>query len=105
MICGRRGGSSFIDVLRPPSDEEVNCPDGTAPCSTFTSKENTVCYPTADHVASCPITEMFVADANFNDTAYTILTFREDDFDQRHLVYSKNLSDNLPLTTFKLDGK
>jgi len=56
QICGRRGGKNFIEVQRP--DVSGHCPNGTSPCSTKTTPENTVCYPLEDHESSCPITQI-----------------------------------------------
>ena len=43
MICGRRGGTPFINATRPDPVSKL-CPIGTSPCSNFTSADNTICY-------------------------------------------------------------
>ena len=59
-ICGRRGGSSFADALRPNSDGQ--CPPKTVPCSKHTSPENTICVEQDESergiLDNCPITEI-----------------------------------------------
>ena len=53
-VCGTRSGTPFKDVTR--LNESGKCPDGTKPCSTKTSPENTLCYPSDELSSSCPIT-------------------------------------------------
>lgn len=58
---------------------------------------------------NCPITEIFVANANLNDTIkndarYTVLTYDEKDFERRYLVYSKE-TNNLPLSTLTINSR
>ena len=48
IICGEIGGDTFEKVRRPDSETEL-CPDGTSPCSRFTSVKSTVCYPEELH--------------------------------------------------------
>ena len=60
-ICGKRGGRSFIDALRP-TDDNV-CPEMTLPCSDITQPENTICVSLEDKDAGlCPITEIMIMD-------------------------------------------
>ena len=107
VICGTRGGKSFEQVDRPDL-ESNSCPEGTTKCSNLTSAENSVCYPVEQHETHCPITYMKIVDAatgdsfNSNDS-YVVLDFQEDDPLQRYLVYSKNQTNNLPLTTAMID--
>ena len=44
MICGTRGGVNFMNLQRRDIETE-KCPEGTSPCSTATSPDNTACYP------------------------------------------------------------
>ena len=44
IICGKRDGLPFTDVLRPDFRTGI-CPNETTPCSNRTSINNTVCYP------------------------------------------------------------
>lgn len=53
-VCGTRGGDPWISVTRPDL-ETKECPKGTEPCSKKTSVEDTVCYPSKEHAAKCPI--------------------------------------------------
>lgn len=63
-VCGIRGGDPWKDVVRP-NLETGKCPEKTEPCTNVTNKENTVCYPKAQHKAKCPLTDMqFVTDAD-----------------------------------------
>jgi len=65
----------------------------------MSSPESQVCYPEAEHAASCPITEIkFVTKAQAEttyspETDWTVIDFN----DQYSLVYSKQ-SDSLPVT-------
>lgn len=84
------------------------CPPNTAPCSAKTSPENTVCYGGGQESPYCPITEIFTAsfdegEALKNNQDYTVLDYLTDT-DEAHyfLVFSKNATDNLPLTKMKL---
>jgi len=77
------------------------------PCSTATSKENTVCInKTRDKTKECPITYMkFVtiseAATMDDDPDYKIYTVD----DEHSFVTSKFKGDNLPLTSFKVEKK
>jgi hypothetical protein len=56
ILCGKRGGSPFLNANRPDF-ETGKCPNATAPCSNFTSTENTICYDVSkDRNSECPIT-------------------------------------------------
>ena len=44
IICGKRAGFPFTDVLRPDLGTGL-CPNNTAPCSNATNLYNTICYP------------------------------------------------------------
>ena len=94
---------NFLDVQRPDIDSK-QCPEGTSPCSTATRGDNRVCYPEADHAESCPITELRIVDyatgeSLKNDSNYVVQEYRASEY----LVYSKNVADNLPLTSLILD--
>lgn len=107
-ICGTRGGDPFITVMRPDL-ETGECPQGTTPCSEATSADNTVCYPPASHETLCPITDIFIADGEYgeslkNNTSYTVIDYHDDEFsNKRFMVYSKNLTDNLPIMRTAID--
>lgn len=63
QICGKRGGDSYSDVVRP--DINNKCPNNTVACSNKTSAQNTICYPQIDLEAKCPVTSLkFVAKEN-----------------------------------------
>ena len=102
-ICGRRGGQSFLNTVRPNKDGV--CPDKTIPCSNNTSPENTICVEpgvTEDGISSdCPITEIKFVSSNEADQLdpafYKVL-----DFNQRKLVYSKDRIDGLPIQATQL---
>ena len=40
-ICGKRGGSSFLEAQRPKKDGQ--CPNNMTACSNSTSLDNTIC--------------------------------------------------------------
>ena len=106
-ICGTRGGDPFITVMRPNKSTE-ECPQGTTPCSEVTSADNTVCYPPEKQEALCPITSIFIANSDYgeslkNNTSYTVVDYRKDEFSKRFIVYSKNLTDNLPIMRTAID--
>ena len=100
-FCGKRGGKSFIDVTRPDLETKL-CPEGTKPCSSKTTIDNTVCYPEADIDSSCPITDFkFVASSEkktYSDRGYTTIELSGGPKDQNLFVYSKTATDNLPIT-------
>ena len=61
-VCGKRGGLSFKEVVRP-DPKTLQCPNGTEPCSNGTDAHSTVCYPPDQHNTSCPINDMVFANA------------------------------------------
>ena len=55
-------------MTRPDWDTKM-CPEGTDPCSTLTSLDNTLCYPKSEHDEVCPITDVhFEAGVHFSNT-------------------------------------
>ena len=83
--------------MRPNLQNE--CPSGTSACSQNTSPENTVCYPLEEHADACPITEIKFVQNSELDTiqdSFTQVTFNS----EKTLVYSKNIADALPLSSF-----
>ena len=61
-ICGKRGGKPFKEALRPTLIDRA-CPEGTTPCSSATTIENTICISREDKDAGlCPITEIKLMD-------------------------------------------
>ena len=82
-ICRTRGGKEFEQVTRP-DQESGECPEGTSPCSTITSIENTVCYPQDQHATQCPITFMEIVDeatgdAKKSDENFAVVDYRTRD--------------------------
>ena len=67
-ICGQRGGKSFVDAIRPDSNQKTisnngDCPSTTVPCSSATSPDNTICVTQEDKDSGlCPITEVKLMD-------------------------------------------
>lgn len=98
MVCGKTGGTPFQNVTRPNVDGV--CPNSYEACSTVTSAENTVCYPSNVISTSCPITDIQIVD-NLNlsdlDASYSSVAFN----DTASIAYSKK-TDNLPLTSFSI---
>ena len=61
IICGKRGGNSFISASRPGSDGI--CSEDLIPCSNSTSPENTICVSIDDQIdGKCPITYIKLVD-------------------------------------------
>lgn len=55
MICGKRGGKSFLNATRP--NRRNQCPAGSLPCSNYTDAQHTVCYSqSSPRNSNCPIT-------------------------------------------------
>ena len=81
-ICGKRGGQSFLNTVRPNSNGV--CPGKTIPCSRFTSPENTICVEpsVAENgiLSDCPITEIKLVDPDeaeqLDPAYYKILDFK-----------------------------
>jgi len=59
-FCGLRGGLPFMNVTRV-DPKTMLCPNGTEPCSNYTSVENTICYPPDQHNSSCPLTDILIS--------------------------------------------
>lgn len=102
-ICGRRGGLPFANVTRP--DASNNCPSGTVPCSTVTTAENTVCYPSSEVPQNCPVTELKAVKST-ESASDTYLDYGKAAIAGTNyvLVFGKN-ADSLPLTTFDVEYK
>ena len=87
-ICGERDGDSFYLQTRPSLSG--SCPDGTEPCSSSTSAENTVCYPKSELQSSCPITFMDIV-SPLKEIEYKMGSYDMLGIDSDHtLVYSKS---------------
>ena len=68
IICGKKGGPSFLNATRPNFDSKV-CPPNTLPCSNSTSLENTLCYDqTQPRDSVCPITKFEFYSSGLNST-------------------------------------
>lgn len=62
-ICGKRGGVSFLNAVRPissaPKNGKISCPDGFEPCDPKGNPEFTICRPVAVNGTDfCPITNV-----------------------------------------------
>jgi len=68
VICAKRGGLPFKDIVRAkhnPESDEVQCPKGFEPCSFETNSEDTVCYDPNDKEYICPINSFeFIQDSS-----------------------------------------
>ena len=109
-FCGKRGGQSFMNAIRPlPTGKTgtaaYECPKDTVKCSPKTSNSNTICIAT-NKKADCPITfAKFIKTSEkskYSDTA----KYKVHKVDSEHeFVTSKVEGDNLPLTSFKVEKK
>ena len=67
-ICGKRGGKSFADSVRPDPTTK-RCPSGYFQCSNSTSAANTICTKNRN---DCPVTFLrFMTDRDYNRTGST----------------------------------
>ena len=74
------------------------------PCSIFTSKENTVCYPQAELASKCPITFIdVVGEAEAKDASkrgeVDMIKLSND----MAIIFSKK-KDSLPITSVKVEN-
>ena len=102
-ICGTRSGTPFVDAIRV--DESGKCPDGTKPCSSNTSLQNTICYPPEDLDSSCPITDIDIIEMSGAETKKKSRNNGDNviQLDSSHAItYSKD-RDSLPITTIIVD--
>jgi hypothetical protein len=86
-LCGKRGGSPFVDSERPISSTNgtLQCNQGYLPCDPKGNPEFTVCYKQGELLANvCPITS---------------IQFQGNDISK--FTTSKN-GTNLPIVTFKI---
>ena len=97
-ICGKQGGQPFQKVVRPNTIGE--CPEGTTPCNPNSSAESTVCYPAASHDSSCPITDLLFID---KDKLEDYPDYDSEEFNPTTLIVWSKETDNLPVTTIRLD--
>lgn len=86
-ICGKRGGSTFIEMQRP-IDMEGNCPDGFSPCNPKALPDQRVCVETGQQ---CPINDIKFVQALSNDSDYEYLRAGE-----RWIAYSRK-APSLPM--------
>ena len=97
-ICGKRGFQAFKDATRP--DSQNNCPNGTSPCSSKTTAENTIC--TAD-VSQCPITDVkFILDSERRSYASQNYSISALAINDRYLATSTSATNNLPIQSTKI---
>jgi len=94
IVCGQKGGLPYQNITRP-FNADGDCPENYGKCSTSTSPDNTICYPSSALEFSCPITDILVVEtsgiATYTDLGYASRTFNE----TASIVYSKN-TDSLP---------
>ena len=102
IICGKRGGNSFVNATRPDYNTK-KCPTGTAPCSNFTSLENTICYDTSmSRNSSCPITGFeFTSVKKSNMTNAVTMDFVSN---KSWFSFSRDV-DALPATKLKVEAE
>jgi len=100
VICGTRGGDSFVKVIRPDATTLV-CPAGTSPCpltnNVETSAENTVCYPSSLIPASCPVTQIKFISSSDNTYKKDRNWIEGGNIGGMTLLYSKTFN-SLPIT-------
>ena len=105
-VCGKRGGSAFIDADRV--QRNGTCPEGTSPCVLSKSLENRICYPEKDHATSCPITDLTIVSEvevdQYRGRGYSIVEYSRMNSGKTYLAFSK-LVDSLPLTSFRMENK
>ena len=96
-ICALGGGKPYSKIDR--ADENGNCPQGTAPCSTKTSAFNTICYPQDQIAQSCPITEViFKKKVDRVDRGYKRLNLPGGGA----FLYTKTEADSRPITAMQV---
>ena len=102
-FCGKRASWDFSTSVRPqPTNTtgQYKCPANYEPCSSATTAENTICVATnADKNTTCPVTDIAFINAAQNKTfldnpRYTVIRINQ----LNSLVFSKNVTDRLPLT-------
>jgi len=108
LFCGRRGGTSFKESIRPSADGK--CPESTVACSGKTSPDNTVCV-TKKNKSDCPINFMTISDEKSSDKDQISIQFSHLRYSNRfkggfsetakYLVYSK-LDKNMAVMSTKL---
>ena len=55
-VCGKRGGSAFIDAVRP--NKYLECPESFVLCDVYGQDSNTATCVKEGDLASCPITDI-----------------------------------------------
>ena len=114
-FCGKHGFMNFSNAVRPTStgkmtskgEEKYECPKNFVPCSTATSKGNTVCIQsTKDKKKECPVTFMKFISKLEEVTYAADPDYHLAEVDDDHsFIWSKTVGDNLPLNSFKVEGK
>lgn len=101
--CAKRGGTKFLEVIRPDPITE-KCPVDTFPCSPMTDAQNTVCMSQADIDADkCPITDIVILqDKKELDGLAPGYTKLMNETTKMYFAYSKINTNNLPLTNVTL---
>ena len=57
LVCGKRGGSNFLDTVRV-DPYTWKCPDSMVPCSEFTPATDTICIEESRKEEDCPILDL-----------------------------------------------
>lgn len=104
-FCAKRGGLPFMNVTRV-EPETLLCPNGTEPCSNFTSPENTICYPPENITTSCPLTDILIT-PNVTEVAELVgtglWTAKPKAVDNKWYTLSSTKVDKMPITWTTLD--
>ena len=98
---------TFTGKMTSKGKEKYECPKNFAPSSTATSKGNTVCIQsTKDKKKECPVTLMKFISKLEKVTYAADPDYHLAEVDDDHsFIWSKTVGDNLPLSSFKVEGK
>jgi hypothetical protein len=100
IACAKIGGDPFLNVTRPDAVSGL-CPGNKTPCSTQTSKQNSVCYEPSEIATNCPIIAIKAFKTNsaeatqYKKSSDWTLTNKIGDYT---LAYTKTAADSLPVT-------
>ena len=60
-VCGRRGGASFLQTVRPNKDlqtDSYKCPESYVPCDSLSEDPNAIICVESETIEDCPITDI-----------------------------------------------
>ena len=98
-VCGKRGGASFLNAVRPNKDLE--CPDSYMLCDPTSQDSNSVICVQEDDLDNCPITDITL-DIDSERVASVRDTYRTVDTRSHPAIHFSKHGGQRPITEVRL---